>query len=73
MKAIAVAAVVIGVVLFALYAIAWVVLVAQNGAAEAIRLGLTIWPGNVVGFALLGLSILFGVGGLMLLDERNRP
>jgi hypothetical protein len=73
MKAIGIVGVCVGVLLFAIWVLAWIALVVEHGT-DAARIGLTIWPGNVVGFALLALSILCGIGGLTSLsDERQEP
>jgi hypothetical protein len=71
MKAIGTAAATIGVILFAIYVVAWISLVVEHGA-DAVRIGFTIWPGNVVGLAILALSIVFGTSGWALLGEDRR-
>src|SRR5690606_21513828 len=64
MKAIGALAAAVAVILFAIYLLAWVALFAEHGT-DAVRIGLTIWPGNVIGLGLLALSILFCITGWM--------
>jgi hypothetical protein len=72
MKIVGVTAVIVGVLLLAVYIVAWIILVAEHGAAEALRLGFTLWPGNVVGFMLLAFSIILCSVGLSLLTDEHQ-
>jgi hypothetical protein len=72
MKVIGVTAVIVAAILLVIYLVAWIALVAEHGAAEAVRLGLTLWPGNVVGFVLLALIIILGGGLRVLLDHEHQ-
>ena len=73
MKLIGAIALTVGIILSAIYVIAWVTLVSEHGAAEAMRIGLTVWPGNVIGMALFALSFFLSGGGMALLMDKQRP
>ena len=71
MKALGATALAIGVILFAIYVSAWVELVLRCGAKEAVRRGLTLWPGNALQFAILVSSIIFCSGGLAIMKREH--
>ena len=72
MKALGVAALAIGAILFTIYVGAWIELMLRYGVREAVRVGFTIWPGNVIGFAILGFSVIFCSGGLAMMKREPR-
>jgi hypothetical protein len=70
MKLVGILLLLIGAVFALIYVAAWIVLLREHGAAEGVRIGFTLWPGNVVGFAILFLAVAFGgSGGLMLIRK----
>ncbi len=72
MKAIAAIAMFVGAALLVLWVAGWIVLIAEAGLREGIRRGLTLWPGNVVCGVMLAVSIVFGVGGFLLLVNKEK-
>ena len=47
----------VGIILSTIYVAAWITLVSEHGAAAAMRIGFTAWPGNVIGMVLFALSV----------------
>jgi hypothetical protein len=73
MKLICAIAFAIGIILSAIYVVAWITLVSEHGAAEAMRIGFTVWPGNVIGIVLFALSAFLSGGCMALLKDKQRP
>jgi hypothetical protein len=72
MKIIGVTALLVGGAFFAVYAGAWIALIAEHGLAEAVRRAFTLWPSIVVQIVLLALALLFSGGGFLLLATTDR-
>jgi hypothetical protein len=71
MKIIGAMAFIVGLILLAIYVTGWIALITEHSPAEAVRLALTLWPGNAVGFIVLVLAFVFGGGGILLLTSKK--
>jgi hypothetical protein len=72
MKPIGAISLLVGAALLVVYVVAWIVLIFQHGLSDGVRLGFTLWPGNVVQFTILALVFIFGGGGFLLLKSRSK-
>jgi hypothetical protein len=59
----------VGGVFFVVWIVAWVALVAQLGLVVAFEVGLSVWPGNLIGFSILAFSIIFCLCGFSLMNH----
>lgn len=72
MKVLAIIAIFIGFALSTAVLLSWISLITDNGLTEGVRLGLTLWPGNVMGLVALGISIIcLGSGYALLAQPRS--
>jgi hypothetical protein len=69
MKGLGIFSLVMATLLLVVYVGAWVDLFLRYGPAEAVRIGFTLWPGNVVGFVVFTFMLAFGICGIRLLEE----
>jgi hypothetical protein len=63
----------IGAVLIAIYIAVWANLTAEHGVPDAVRIGFIVWPGNVMGIAILGLIVSCVVAGWYMLFSADTP
>ena len=73
MKAVATASLFLAAILLILSVGGWVELLYRLGPVEGIRVGLTVWPGNALGFVILVLAIVFGICGVNVLNQTGTP
>jgi hypothetical protein len=71
MKVIGTISLLVGALFIAIYAGAWIALIVEHGPAEAVRIGFTLWPGNIVQLVLLAFTLVFSIGGLLLLTSKK--
>ena len=50
----------------------WIELLVRHGLVDGVRIGFTLWPGNVVALGVLVLAIVFGTLAGKALDQRFR-
>ena len=69
MKALGITASTASGIFLVIYIFGWIVVITEHGAAEGVRIGFTLWPGNLIGLVVLALVIVFGAAGVILLRE----